>query len=59
MCGCQNSYHNKCLEKETGITVEHVKRNNMKLMCNIGQPLFYLRNQHFIKTWLKKFGTKN
>ena len=56
--GCQNSYHYKCLEKETGITLDHLKRNDMKLMCNIEQPCLYPRNQQFIKTWLKKFGTK-
>ena len=57
--GCQNSYHYKCLEKETGITKEDLKKQNNKLICNIGQPCLYLRNQNFIKDWLKKYAKKD
>ena len=57
--GCQNAYHYKCLEKETGITSEDLKRQNNTLMCNIGQPCLYLRNQKFITQWLQKYGQKN
>ena len=56
--GCHNAYHYDCLEQETGITLEHLKKHDNKLMCNIGQPCLYLRNQKFIKKWLKKYGTK-
>merc|ERR1711991_375424 len=47
--GCQNSYHWKCLQKETRITKEQIEKQNNKLICNIGQPCLYLRNQQFIK----------
>ena len=56
--GCHNSYHYKCLEKETGITKKDLEKQDNKLMCNIGQPCMYLRNQKFITSWLSKYGNK-
>ena len=56
--GCQHAYHYDCLEKETGITKQDLEKQDNKLICNIGQPCLYLRNQLFIKTWLKKYGNK-
>ena len=53
--GCQNAYHYDCLELETGITKQDIHKQNGKLICNIGQPCLYLRNQKFIETWLKKY----
>lgn len=53
--GCQTSYHYKCLFEETGITKEMIKAQNNKLLCNIGQPCLYLRNQQFVKNWLKNY----
>ena len=56
--GCQNSYHSKCLQKETGITKEDLARQNI-FICNIGQPCLHLRNQKFIAQWLKKHEKKD
>ena len=56
--GCQNSYHWKWLQKETWITKEQIQSQNNKRKCNIGQPCLYLRNENFIKNWLKKYQKK-
>ena len=53
--GCKTSYHYDCLYKETGITRKQIEQQNNKLICNIGQPCLYLRNQHFIKKWFKQY----
>ena len=53
---CQNAHHYDCLEKETGITKQDLEKQENKLICNIGQPCLYLRNQQFRDTWFKKYG---
>ena len=41
---------------ETGITKQDLEKQDNKLICNIGQPCLYLRNQQFRDTWFKKYG---
>ena len=56
MCtSCQNGYHYECLKQETWITKKDIEKTGGKLMCNIGQPCFYLRKQDFVTKWLKQY----
>ena len=57
--GCQNSYHYTCLHKLTGITMEYLKKHDMQLMCNIGQPCLYLNKSTIYKNMVKKTWKKN
>ena len=52
--GNHNPYQYECLKTQTGIRKQYSKKQDDQLMCNIGQPCSYLRNQTFITKWLQK-----
>ena len=56
--GCHNAYHYECWKKRVWITKKALEKQDNELTCNIWQLHLYLRNQHFIKTWLKKHGNE-
>ena len=49
------AYHYECLKKETEIEKKCLKEHDGILMCNLGQPCLWLKNQQFIDDWFKKY----